>query len=133
MKPGAGIPTDGIIVKGRSSINEAAVTGESVPAEKQEGMKVFAATLNVDGALEVRATATFKDNSLMKMIHMVEEAQEQKGKTQAFIEKFGRRIHPGRFSSYPLFLSLSRHSSASRSTSPRSVWCSLLRRRPAHW
>ena len=97
VKPGAGIPTDGIIVKGRSSINEAAVTGESVPAEKQEGMKVFAATLNVDGALEVRATATFKDNSLMKMIHMVEEAQEQKGKTQAFIEKFGRKYTPAVF------------------------------------
>ncbi|PKG31619.1 cation-translocating P-type ATPase, partial [Methanoregula sp.] len=97
VKPGAGIPTDGIIVKGRSSINEAAVTGESVPAEKQEGMKVFAATLNVDGALEVRATATFKDNSLMKMIHMVEEAQEQKGKTQAFIEKFGRKYTPAIF------------------------------------
>jgi Cd2+/Zn2+-exporting ATPase len=94
VKPGAGIPTDGIIVKGRSSINEAAVTGESVPAEKQEGMKVFAATLNIDGALEVRATATFKDNSLTKMIHMVEEAQEQKGKTQAFIEKFGRIYTP---------------------------------------
>jgi len=97
VKPGAGIPTDGIIVKGRSSINEAAVTGESIPVEKQEGMKVFAATLNIDGALEVRATATFKDNSLMKMIHMVEEAQEQKGKTQAFIEKFGRKYTPAVF------------------------------------
>ena len=97
VKPGAGIPTDGIIVKGRSSINEAAVTGESVPAEKQEGMKVFAATLNVDGALEVRATTTFRDNTLMKMIHMVEEAQEQKGKTQAFIEKFGRKYTPAVF------------------------------------
>lgn len=94
IKPGAGIPTDGIIVKGRSSINEAAVTGESVPVEKQEGMKVFAATLNIDGALEVRATATFKDNSLTKMIHLVEEAQEQKGKTQAFIERFGRKYSP---------------------------------------
>ena len=86
VKPGAGIPTDGIIVKGRSGINEAAVTGESVPVEKSEGMKVFAATLNLDGALEVKTTATFKDNSLARMIHLVEEAQEQKGKTQAFIE-----------------------------------------------
>ena len=94
VKPGAGIPTDGIILKGRSNINEAAVTGESVPVEKQEGMNVFAATLNIDGVLEVRATATFRDNSLTKMIHLVEEAQEQKGKTQAFIERFGRNYTP---------------------------------------
>ncbi|MGB9177175.1 MAG: cation-translocating P-type ATPase, partial [Methanoregula sp.] len=73
---------------------ESAVTGESVPVEKQEGAKVFAATLNIDGALEVRATATFKDNSLTKMIHLVEEAQEQKGKTQAFIDRFGRKYTP---------------------------------------
>jgi len=97
VKPGAGVPTDGIIVKGRSSINEAAVTGESLPVEKQEGMKVFAATLNIDGAIEARATATFNDNSLARMIHMVEEAQEQKGKTQAFIEKFGRKYTPAVF------------------------------------
>ena len=94
VKPGAGIPTDGIIIKGRSSINESAVTGESIPVEKQEGMKVFPATLNIDGALEVRATATFRDNTLAKMIHMVEEAQEQKGKTQVFIERFGRIYTP---------------------------------------
>ena len=94
VKPGAGVPTDGIIVKGRSSINEAAVTGESLPVEKQEGMKVFSATLNIDGALEVRTTASFENNTLAKMIHLVEEAQEQKGKTQAFIEKFGRKYTP---------------------------------------
>ncbi len=94
VKPGAGIPTDGIIIKGQSGINEAAVTGESVPVEKQEGMKVFPATLNIDGALEVRTTATFKDNTLAKMIHLVEEAQEQKGKTQLFIERFGRIYSP---------------------------------------
>lgn len=94
VKPGAGIPTDGIITKGRSTINESAVTGESVPVEKQEGMKVYAATLNIDGAIEVRTTATFEDNTLAKMIHLVEEAQEQKGKTQLFIEKFGRKYTP---------------------------------------
>ncbi|MCX6700964.1 MAG: heavy metal translocating P-type ATPase [Methanomicrobiales archaeon] len=94
VKPGAGIPTDGIIMKGRSNMNEAAVTGESVPVEKLEGMKVFAATLNIDGALLVQATAAFNDNSLAKMIHLVEEAQEQKGKTQLFIEWFGRRYTP---------------------------------------
>ena len=94
VKPGAGIPTDGIIIKGRSSINEATVTGESVPVEKQENMKVFAATLNLDGALEVRVTSSFQDNTLAKIIHLVEEAQDQKGKTQLFIEWFGRRYTP---------------------------------------
>jgi len=94
VKPGAGIPTDGIIEKGRSSINEAAVTGESVPVEKHEGMNVFAATLNLDGVLEVRTTASFKDNTLARIIHLVEEAQEQKGKTQLFIETFGRKYTP---------------------------------------
>lgn len=95
VRPGESIPTDGIIVKGRSSINEAAVTGESIPVEKKEGMKVFAGTLNQEGAVEIRTTATFEDNTLSKIIHLVEEAQEQKGKAQLFIEKFGVRYSPG--------------------------------------
>ncbi|RKY85585.1 heavy metal translocating P-type ATPase [candidate division KSB1 bacterium] len=94
VKPGESIPTDGIIVKGRSSINEAPVTGESVPVEKKEGMKVFAATMNQEGALEVKATATFQDNTLSRIIHLVEEAQQQKGRYQLFIEKFGRIYSP---------------------------------------
>ncbi len=94
VKPGESIPTDGIILKGSSSINEAPVTGESIPVEKKEGMKVFSATINHEGALEIKTTATFKDNTLSKMIHLVEEAQEQKGKTQLFIERFGRRYSP---------------------------------------
>ena len=94
VRPGEAIPTDGVILKGRSNVNEAPVTGESVPVEKSDGMKVFAATLNQDGALEVRATAAFKDNTLSKLVHLVEEAQEQKSKTQVFIERFGRRYSP---------------------------------------
>lgn len=94
VRPGESIPTDGVIIKGRSSINEAPVTGESIPVEKKEGMKVFAATMNQEGALEIEASAAFKDNTLSKMIHLVEEAQEQKGKTQLFIEKFGKRYSP---------------------------------------
>jgi len=94
VKPGESIPTDGLIIKGRSSIDEAPVTGESIPVPKKEGMPVFSATMNQEGALEVRVTATFKDNTLSKMIHLVEEAQEQKGKAQAFIERFGRKYSP---------------------------------------
>lgn len=94
VRPGESIPTDGIILKGSSSINEATVTGESIPVEKKEGMKVFAATMNQEGALEIKATATFENNTLTKIIHLVEEAQEQKGKAQLFIERFGKRYSP---------------------------------------
>ncbi|MFN3534516.1 MAG: heavy metal translocating P-type ATPase, partial [Desulfatiglandales bacterium] len=94
VRPGESIPTDGIVMEGSSSVNEAPVTGESVPVEKREGMKVFAGAINQEGALVIRATATFKDNTLSKMIHLVEEAQEQKGKAQLFIEKFGRKYSP---------------------------------------
>ena len=94
VRPGESIPTDGIIEKGQSSINEAPVTGESIPVEKKEGMKVFAGTINQEGALEIKATTTFYDNTLSKMIHLVEEAQEKKGKAQLFIERFGNRYTP---------------------------------------
>lgn len=94
VRPGESIPTDGFIVNGRSSINESPVTGESNPVGKKEGMKVFAGTINLEGALEIEATATFEDNTLSKIIHLVEAAQEQKGKTQLFIEWFGRKYTP---------------------------------------
>lgn len=94
VKPGESMATDGIILKGKSSVNEAPVTGESVPVEKEEGMKVFAATLNHTGVLEIKATATFENNTLSKIVHMVEEAQEEKGKAQLFIERFGRVYSP---------------------------------------
>ena len=94
VRPGEAMPTDGIIIKGSSSINEAPVTGESIPIEKKEGMKVFAATMNQHGYLEIKTTATFENNTLSKIIHLVEEAQEQKGKAQIFIERFGKRYSP---------------------------------------
>lgn len=94
VRPGESIPTDGIILNGKSSVNEAPVTGESVPVEKKEGMRVFAATMNQEGVLEIQVTATFHDNTLAKLVHLVEEAQEQKGKAQVFIERFGRVYSP---------------------------------------
>ena len=94
VRPGESMPTDGVIIEGVSSINEAPVTGESIPVEKKEGMKVFAATINHESILMIKTTAAFEDNTLSKMIHLVEEAQEQKGKTQLFIEKFGKRYSP---------------------------------------
>jgi heavy metal translocating P-type ATPase len=94
VRPGESVPTDGIIRAGTSSVDESPITGESIPVDKGPGMKVFAATLNHQGALEVEATATFADNTLSKIIHLVETAQEQKGRAQQWIERFGERYSP---------------------------------------
>jgi Cd2+/Zn2+-exporting ATPase len=83
-----------MVVRGASTVDESPVTGESVPVTKKEGMKVFAAAMNKEGALEVRAIASFNECSMAKTIHMVEEAQEQKGQAQQFIERFGNIYSP---------------------------------------
>ncbi|WP_142811699.1 heavy metal translocating P-type ATPase [Tepidiphilus olei] len=92
--PGESVATDGEVVDGHSSVNQAPVTGESVPVEKLPGSQVFAATLNGEGALTVRATKTFADNTLSRIIHLVEAAQASKGRSQRFIERFGKRYSP---------------------------------------
>jgi len=94
VRPGEAVATDGEIVKGHSSLNQAPVTGESVPVEKHTGDPVFAATLNGEGALTVRVTKTTTDNTLARIIQLVEDAQSSKGKNQQFIERFGRRYSP---------------------------------------
>lgn len=94
LKPGQSVPTDGEIVTGESSVNQAPVTGESVPVEKQPGDPVFAGSINGEGALEVTATKAFADNTISRIIQMVEEAQERKGQSQRFIERFGARYSP---------------------------------------
>lgn len=93
-RPGQSMPTDGEILNGASSVNEAPVTGESIPAEKGPGDRVFAGTINGEAALEVRATRTHADNTLARIIQMVEEAQERRGKSQRFIERFGGWYSP---------------------------------------
>lgn len=94
VKPGQAIATDGVVLIGRSNVNQAPVTGESVPVEKQPTDPVFAGSINGEGALEVRATRTFAENTISRIISMVEEAQERKGKSQRFIERFGARYSP---------------------------------------
>jgi Cd2+/Zn2+-exporting ATPase len=94
VKPGGAIPTDGIIRTGHASLNESAVTGESMPVEKGEGEMVFAGTINETGALEVEVTKTFEENTISRIIHLVEEAQEEKGQGQKFIQRFGRKYSP---------------------------------------
>ncbi len=94
VRPGASVVTDGVVVAGASSLDESPVTGESVPVDKQIGAVVFAGTINGEGALEVRATKTFAENTVARIIHMVEEAQEKKATSERFIERFGHRYSP---------------------------------------
>lgn len=94
VHPGQSVPTDGEIVAGASSLDEAPVTGESVPVEKSVGDTVFAGSINAEGSLEVTATKKFADNTISRIIVMVEEAQERKGESQRFIERFGNWYSP---------------------------------------
>lgn len=94
VRPGEGLATDGLIVEGASALDESAVTGESIPVEKTTGQKVFAGTLNGSGVLTVEATATHENNTLAKIVHLVTEAQEEKGRAQRFMERFARVYSP---------------------------------------
>lgn len=94
VRPGESLATDGIIISGETSLDESAVTGESVPVDKIAGMKVFAASINGQGAITIEASAAFADNTLSRIIHLVEQAQDQKGKAQQWMERFGRRYSP---------------------------------------
>jgi Cd2+/Zn2+-exporting ATPase len=94
IKPGGSIPLDGVIIVGNSSVDQAAITGESMPVDKQPGDEVFAGTLNHQGALEVTATRLSDDTELAKIIHLVEEAQSQRAPSQQFVDRFAKYYTP---------------------------------------
>ena len=94
VKPGERIALDGKIVKGRSTINQAPITGESMPVEKTEGDPVFAGTINESGTFEYSVTAAANDSTLARIIHAVEQAQGAKAPTQRFVDQFARIYTP---------------------------------------
>lgn len=94
IKPGEQIPSDGEVLQGVSSVNEAAITGESLPTYKQPGDSVLGGSINQDGLLLLRITKAYRDSSLARILHLVQEAQETKTPTELFINKFARYYTP---------------------------------------
>jgi len=92
--PGEKVPLDGDVEHGESHVNQAPVTGESLPAAKAPGDHVFAGTINGRGALDVRVTRRRRDTTLARIIHLVERAQAQRAPSQAFVDRFARVYTP---------------------------------------
>jgi Cd2+/Zn2+-exporting ATPase len=94
VKPGERIPMDGLVRSGSSAINQASITGESKLIEKMVGSKVFASSMNGEGVLEIEITSPASDNTISRLIKMVEEAQEKRAPSQRFIDRFAKYYTP---------------------------------------
>ncbi|WP_227375494.1 heavy metal translocating P-type ATPase [Haladaptatus halobius] len=94
MRPGDRIPADGTVVEGESAVNQAPITGESVPVDKTDGDEVYAGTINEEGYLEVEVTAEADDSTLARIIELVEDAQRDKTEHEQFVDRFAGQYTP---------------------------------------
>ncbi len=94
VRPGEKIPLDGLVVAGESAVNQAPITGESMPVAKAPGASVFAGTINGDGALEVRSTKAAADTTLAHIVKLVEEAQSKRSPSEQWVDSFARIYTP---------------------------------------
>ena len=97
VKPGERVALDGIVLEGRSTLNQAPITGESLPVEKKEGDPVYAGTINESGSFEFRVTAAASSTTLARIIHAVEEAQGTRAPIQRFVDRFSKIYTPAVF------------------------------------
>jgi Cd2+/Zn2+-exporting ATPase len=94
VRPGDRVPLDGVVLSGTSALDQAPITGESMPVEKEPGGEVFAGSINGHGALEVRVTSLADDTTLARILHAVEEAQASRAPSQTFVDRFARIYTP---------------------------------------
>jgi Cd2+/Zn2+-exporting ATPase len=94
LRPGERVPVDGVVLEGASSVDQAPITGESAPVAKTPGSRVLAGSLNGRGVLDIRAEVPASDSALARIIHLVENAQAQRARSQTFIDGFARYYTP---------------------------------------
>ena len=97
IRPGERVPLDGVVTQGSSAINQAPITGESIPVDKEAGDAVFAGTINETGEIEIRVTAAASNTTLARIIHAVEQAQGSRAPTQRFVDRFAAVYTPAVF------------------------------------